>query len=185
MKRNVYGKHGLAALLLSLVLLLGAVPALAGTYSFVGDLCGFSESSPLSYNGTEFYYTANQQLYINGVYAGEYEKFERDEDNDPWSPTEGTGSNLTTTGLSGSWTTDADIMYFIVKGGSCTSPNGYVELYAWESGDMRSGDFSVISGSAGVSHVSLYNAVPIPGALWLLGSGIGALVIGRRRTRRS
>ncbi len=212
MKKKTTNRSWLLGLLVGLVMLVGAGPALA-SYYFVGNLC----SGEFTYNSITYSYTQSQNLNTTPAYVNEFEKFEQAKDgegnefdyteggslwNANWEATHSTAASFTTTDKwSGTWDSGTtDIVAYIVKGGSCGEyKNGYVALYVWTedgNGNMNSGTFNV-SGldlgndrkgnpitPAAISHVTLYNQVPIPGAIWLLGSGLGAFFVARRRKKQ-
>ncbi len=184
MEKKMTKSGWLVGLLVGLVMMAGAAPVMAGTYNFVADLCGNLITD-------QYYYDGSNNFYINGSFVDEYDRFEES----GFTSEEGTGSTYSSTGpWSGSWDSNGeDIQFFIVKGGNC-GDNGYIALYEWASGDKTSGsfnlktdnlDYAAISNLAGVSHADLYStsSVPIPGAIWLLGSGLSALLVARRRRK--
>lgn len=180
-------KGWLLGLLVSLAMLAGATPTIAGTYQFIVDLCNHST---ITYN--------SNQLQVNGTDVDEHFRFDP-----PNTGVYGSTNQFTYTKYddwSGKWTSDQNINFFIVKGGSCVSGKGYVALFAWISGDKQEGSFDVsgIMGykadgtpnAAKVSHIDIHTGrtppvVPVPGAVWLLGSGLTALIFVKRRKKQS
>ncbi len=82
--------------------------------------------------------------------------------------------------LSGEWSSTFAVSFFSVKAGS-----GY-ELLAWDGiGSNMEGSWL---STKGTSHMSFFATecpnVPIPGAVWLLGSGLCTLLLARRRRKQ-
>ena len=196
MKKQATKKGWLLGLLVGLVMIIGATPAMAGSYSLVADIgiCGNTIDDV-------YYYDKSNNFFIDGIPVEYYDKFE----DSTFVSLEATGSTYTSTGsLSGSWDSNGEnIQFFIVKGGNCANGKGYIALYGWDSSDKTSGSFDLSGLNLGtdkkgrqiipadVSHIDLYavagggggSSVPIPGAVWLLGSGLSALLIARRRRK--
>jgi hypothetical protein len=208
MKKQTAKKRWLLGLLVGLVMLVGVSPAMAG-YILVGNLFTDPCGSSITYNSQTFTYTSTNVLKIDGSPATSYDKFEQIDKqyennegesdwNNNWFGTKDTGSTFTTTSkFSGTWDSNGeDIMFFVVKAGSC--PDGYAALYAWDgTGSMTSHTFdlstdltwlsdyaSTIGATKAISHIEL-NQVPIPGTIWLLGSGLSALMVARRRKKQA
>ena len=169
MKKQTTKKGWLLGLLVGLVMLVGASPALAG-YMFLGDFCDIDNPPPI------MFVLDGQTLTIPGQFLTEI-KHEFDEDSvydwDDW---------------------DGKFQYVLLKQGNCGS-GGYVQLFEFVAGfnpedeegyDGPTFDSTHVAFSDGdkVSHISGYNQVPIPGAVWLLGSGLSALLFTRRRNKK-
>lgn len=76
--------------------------------------------------------------------------------------------------------------YAVVKDGDHNPAAYMINLGSWNGTDsLDFNDFWV--GSGGISHISIYgkNAVPIPAAVWLFGSGLVGLIGASRRKSTS
>ncbi|MCK5679666.1 VPLPA-CTERM sorting domain-containing protein, partial [bacterium] len=95
--------------------------------------------------------------------------------------------------LSGEWTSNYDVTFFIVKGSNCGTAGGYAALFAWSSGDKQKSSFDLDdyleANASAISNIRLYSTdgstAPIPSAVWLLGSGLSALMVARRRRKKA
>ena len=165
MRKQTIKKGWLLGLLVGLVMLVGASPALAG-YMLLGDFC---LTNPIIHEGTTYNYAfPGQSFTIPGIELTET-KHEFDEDGDyNWDDWAG------------------KFEYIVLKQGNC-GENGFTELYKFVA-DPNVNDFNAshicFEDGTKVSHISGYNQVPIPAAFWLLGSGLGALLVARRRRKQ-
>ena len=173
MKKEMTKRGWLLGLLVGLVMMVGAVPAMAG-YIFVGDFYNSAfaletdKNDPISVDNKKtwssiattplylYQYNQKQDFYVAGVQQTEAIK---DED-----------------GSDGWGVVDGMYQYVIVKSGQ------YIDLYKYSAGGPTIDLVTAYPGDS-ISHISGYNAVPIPGAVWLLGSGLGALLVARRRRK--
>ena len=170
MEKKMTKSGWLMGLLVGLVMMIGASPTIAG-YIFVGDFYNTSFATELdatdpdamdnkktltSINKTPLYqYTQMQVFYVDKILQNEVIKDEN--------------------GADGWGVVDGMYQYVIVKSGQ------YIDLYKFSASGAPI-DLAAYGDS--ISHISGYNAVPIPGAVWLLGSGLGTLLISRRRRKK-
>ena len=173
MKKQTIKRGWLLGLLIGLVMMVGASPAIAG-YIFVGDFynAGFAGYTANGINNQQtwssnvapplYQYTQSQDFYVDSV----MQTGDKDE-----NPSDGWGV----------W--NGLYEYVIIKQGSYGS--GFADLYKYSATgtDLVNLDKYYSDGEFKISHISGYNAIPIPGAVWLLGSGLGALLVARRRRK--
>jgi hypothetical protein len=81
-------------------------------------------------------------------------------------------------GLSGTWSTDINDWDPTYTDLTCPADICAAAGRNYELGDFLNGEGEV----ANLSHVSAYNVVPIPAAVWLFGSGLGMLGWMRRKS---
>lgn len=180
MKKITTKRSWLLGLLVGLVMLVGAVPAMAG-YCYVGN---FYDSTFASSSAGGFYtsiatspvygFDKNSNDFFVTNMTNPLAEIEKDDNGAPW-------------GLTGIYN------QVVVKDGS-----HFVDLWTWCASDPGSGiymdsmasvdndDYKLLVGhvQGDISYIAGYNAVPIPGAVWLLGSGLGGLLISRRRRKK-
>lgn len=172
----------LVGLLVGLVLLMGASPVLAG-YMKLGVISGNDSLDVVKQQALDCGFLC--------TFSETYTKYEFD-DSGNFSLTEGPGtvtfSNLDsvtedgkTEVKGGDWQSSFAVAFFAVKAG-----NNF-QLWAWDGTIPNdSGIWSTsFLDNKGTSHISFYTAecsnVPIPGAVWLLGSGLLGLIGVRRK----
>lgn len=173
MKQETTKRGWLLGLLVGLVMLIGASPAMAG-YIHVGDFLNSWTVTPHPGFGTltdapnTFNYTGNNKFYVNG--------------------TQLTGTDYT--GNYGDWSSSSQMFQYIIikqaQYGANPNSDPVCNLYKYSAtgNDLPNLSSYFRDGSFKISHVTGYNPVPIPGAVWLLGSGLSALLVARRRRRQ-
>ena len=196
MKMETIKRRWLLGLLVGLMMMVGAAPAMAWNYIPIGGIYGPNANDSVIELQSVLGSIVNDYCFTTDCLdnLALLAKIEIDD------PEESTGAFLddfsitpASGGHTGTWSSEEAAPLFVVVKASTYYKIYYAEFC--ELGTSGNWDTSgIINGGNNqpdLSHISFYGCsdggggqnVPIPGAVWLLGSGLSALLVARRRRK--